>query len=198
MENSFYYFFSAVPQVLAAAMGLFGLFVLFKIQVLKDEILEVSTDLKNTLDILKPIDKENEKKRQNARILLSKAIQIKNIKILRQFFNNEFAYFQLQFDDQVLLLVYGLVQKLNKLYSLHQNLINFTIIISCFSGFIIVGCLSIIPYKCFFLSDRTLLFWIFNIVIGSLALIFLGLIYFLKISLSSSFEIDNKKGIDLD
>jgi len=38
MSNSFYYFFSTTPQVLAAILALFGVFVIFKIQTLEIKI----------------------------------------------------------------------------------------------------------------------------------------------------------------
>jgi len=45
MENSFYYFFSATPQVLATILALFGFFLIFKIQALKDELIVKASDI---------------------------------------------------------------------------------------------------------------------------------------------------------
>jgi hypothetical protein len=42
MENSFYYFFSAVPQVLGGVLALFGVFVVFKVQSLKSQLLGIA------------------------------------------------------------------------------------------------------------------------------------------------------------
>ena len=41
MSNSFYYFFSATPQVLAGILALFGVFIIFKIQTLKSELIGI-------------------------------------------------------------------------------------------------------------------------------------------------------------
>lgn len=47
MTNSFYYFFSAAAQVLAAILALFGVFVIFKIQSLTSELLEEGRKLEH-------------------------------------------------------------------------------------------------------------------------------------------------------
>lgn len=49
MENSFFYFFSATPQALAAILALFGFFLVFKLQSLKEEMLTKAADLKEYL-----------------------------------------------------------------------------------------------------------------------------------------------------
>jgi hypothetical protein len=38
MENSFYYFFSATPQVLGGILALFGVFVIYRIQAITSEL----------------------------------------------------------------------------------------------------------------------------------------------------------------
>ena len=54
MSNSFYYFFSAVPQVLAAILALFGVFVVFKIQNTETQLIAIGKSLKSLVwDLIK-------------------------------------------------------------------------------------------------------------------------------------------------
>lgn len=71
MSNSFYYFFSATPQVLGAITGLFGVIVIFQIQkirkqligiaqnitkILKEEVKEKVCDFKTNDEIIKELE----------------------------------------------------------------------------------------------------------------------------------------------
>ncbi len=49
MNNSFYYFYSATPQVLSGVLALFGVFVIFKIQTIKSEILSIGLNIYENL-----------------------------------------------------------------------------------------------------------------------------------------------------
>lgn len=49
MENSFYYFFSATPQVLGGVLALFGIFMIFKIERLQIEILGLSKNIQSEI-----------------------------------------------------------------------------------------------------------------------------------------------------
>jgi hypothetical protein len=51
MENAYYYFFSATPQVLAGIIALFGVFVLFKLQALSNELSPIANNLHYSLDL---------------------------------------------------------------------------------------------------------------------------------------------------
>ena len=186
MDDSFFYFFSTVPQVLGAVIGLFGIFVLFKIQILKEEIIEVSKDLKNSIDI--SAAEETSNMRKDAHILLDRSIQIKNITVLKTFFNNDYARFQQHFNNQALILSNGLVGKFNNLHLTYKTIVISTIVLSCLSGILIVACLAALPSKCLLMSKSNLLFWIYRLVTGSIGIIFFGLIMILIISLSSSFR----------
>ncbi len=45
MSNSFYYFFSAVPQVMGGILALFGVFIVFKIQAIESNIIGIGQSL---------------------------------------------------------------------------------------------------------------------------------------------------------
>ena len=78
MENSFYYFFSAVPQVLGGVLALFGVFVLYKIQTLKDEQVSIASDINQILsETTYSALHEIEKHRMRAVFVISKAVRAK-------------------------------------------------------------------------------------------------------------------------
>ena len=52
MSDSFYYFFSATPQVLGGILALFGVFVIFKIQTIKAELIASGQILHNRGNLL--------------------------------------------------------------------------------------------------------------------------------------------------
>ena len=59
-NNSFYYFFSTVPQVLGAVLALFGVFVIFKIQTIQQDLLGLAKsimDEANNLYLRSPLTK---------------------------------------------------------------------------------------------------------------------------------------------
>jgi hypothetical protein len=49
MDSSFYYFFSATPQVLGAILGLFSVIIIFKIQAVKSDLIAKATAILSVL-----------------------------------------------------------------------------------------------------------------------------------------------------
>jgi hypothetical protein len=189
MDNSFYYFFSAVPQVLGGVLALFGVFVLYKIQALKDEQVMIASDINQLLsETTYSALSEIEKHRMRAVFVISKAVRSKNIIVLKHYFNDVLLKV-LDEDQQRKPIVSEFVEKYNERFDLHQNLLKATIVLSSFTAFIIVACLSIIPFGCYMLSHLTLLHWIFGIIMVSIVLSFVGLIIILTISLRSTYQL---------
>lgn len=50
MENTYNYFFSSTPQVLAGIFGLFAVFIIFKINEIKNQINDIKNELLNELN----------------------------------------------------------------------------------------------------------------------------------------------------
>ena len=77
MESSFYYFFSSTPQVLGGVLALFGVFVIFKIQALKDELLVQASDIRDFAHSFSDKNDTHETRihRNNVNRIIAKKIQ---------------------------------------------------------------------------------------------------------------------------
>ena len=179
MSNSFYYFFSATSQVLAAILALFGVFVIFKIQSTKTNIIGIGESL---LERLKRINSkqyasfdlpDNFTFRQFERTI-ENAIMRNDIKKLITTIdiitNDDYKY-------------YG--RNIHKLDEFLENLITRTIFWSIITAIVIIVCLSIIPFGQIILNNFFILYSLYGIVIISLIFIFYNLISILKESLEN-------------
>jgi hypothetical protein len=172
MTNSFYYFFSATPQVLAAILALFGVFVIFKIRSLKSELIGIGKSLiSNTTNYNDQSDS-----------LIS--IQIKvNANLALQ--NNDIEKLKSTFDIFTNKVNYH-YQKFYKVYNSLQSLIKRTIFWSKITVVLIIICLSTIPFGDMILNNVYIFYSLFISVIGCLMFIFINLISILKEALSDS------------
>ena len=70
--------------------------------------------------------------------------------MLKDYFNNVLLE-AIDEDQQRKPIISEFVNKYNERFYLHQNLLRATIVLSSFTAFIIVACLSIIPFGCYML-----------------------------------------------
>lgn len=179
MENAYYYFFSAVPQVLAGVMALFGVFVLFKLQSLSNELSEIVktlwqdfkySNIQETSDISEI--------RSKLSVLLYDAFNIKSFKALADYFKT--------FDDKIFSKYpnYTAYQKRFKtIYNTYEDILKRTIFATTFTGIIIIICLALLPFAKFLSCNYVLVFSLFTIIIICVSIVFCLLITILKKSL---------------
>jgi hypothetical protein len=177
MENAYYYFFSAVPQVLGAILALFSVFVLFKLQFLTTELLIIGNEIKKYLDeyFNKSETTESLDNRVNAMPKIGKAILIKNIKDLKQAID-KITIFKAQ---PFLTSKY----RFDTLYLIYSDLIKRTIFSSLFTGMVIIVCLAIIPFGKWIICYPYLLFFLYYIVIICVFYILYNLFLILRIAI---------------
>ncbi|HPQ79571.1 MAG TPA: hypothetical protein PLG47_03915 [Candidatus Dojkabacteria bacterium] len=183
--NSFFYFFSAVPQVLAATMALFGVFVIFKVQNLKDEMLGTANNLnifmKNFSDARDTASITSE--RFDKCTLIENCIKSKDVYLLRLTILHNLDSVTMQRDE------FKLCQRhFAKLIVLFQLLKKSTIVLTALSGFIIILCLSTIPLSNFMNLHPLLLKWLFIFIIILLFFVLSGLIVILSFALNDGTE----------
>jgi hypothetical protein len=182
MENSFFYFFSAVPQVLGGILALFGVFIIYKLQNLNSEILikggefvqYYTSHTKNDDPASSAILEMNAYK-------IKDAVKSGNLKLLKILVDNIR-------DDKI-----NKSEKyieLGNLFKLGPNLQDAAIIYAIFTAAIIVICLSIIPFSQFFHCHIYLLKFTFGLIIFLIIICFVYLINILSTSIrnKSSFK----------
>lgn len=181
MSNSFYYFFSATPQVLAAILALFGVFVIFKLQALSVELIaqasrilefiQSNSNVNDTEDMLK--------NRRSAKSLIMEYINTKNLKLIK---------YSIEMNTDPLItkdLMYNFIKdEFDNLFTDHQSLRKETIQSTIFTATIIVICLGIIPFGNWLICNPIILCIIFGVVI-----VCTGISFYLLISiLTKSFK----------
>jgi hypothetical protein len=158
MENSFYYFFSSAPQVLSGILALFGVFVIFKIQSLKENLLgsgqEILDEFERRPDIQNTVQKSNE----YLVFRLKKAIHKHDIYLLKTHIKDIIAIVNTPSFKQ-LEEIYN--QKLIFLNLLVKN----TIISSIITAILIVICLTILPFGKILLNNACILFLVFATIL---------------------------------
>lgn len=171
MSNSFYYFFSAVPQVLGGILALFGVFVIFKIQTIKSELTGIGKAILAESDMMIRISTiKFSKKVSNPEVVAS----IKS-KIDRNDFKGLRLILELiEYKDYA-----ESIGRYQIVYDFLQSLISTSIYFSIFTSFIIILCLTIIPFGCLILSHANLLYSVYAFVIVSIGLCLSGLSYIL-------------------
>jgi hypothetical protein len=178
MDNSFYYFFSAAPQVLAAILALFGVFVVFKIQSIKNQLIGIGQSIID--EVQSPINWRDiyltKQMKTDAFInALKKGIHGYDIKGLQLNINLiESGFYE------------GHKKKYKTLSEFLDSLRKNTIIWSIFTAAIIIICLTILSQGDYFLSHPPLITITFWIIIGLILACFSGLIYILIKSLRES------------
>lgn len=176
MENAYYYFFSAVPQTLAGIMALFGVFVLFKLQALSNELSPIVSTLYESLRF--PYYPEYKEIRLTLSTLCFDAFNNKSFKPVADYYKT--------FDNSVLsnyanYSVY--TKRFLSTYKVYDNLLKGTIFATIFTGVIILICLALLPFAKFISCNSVLVFSLFTLIIVCIIIIFYLLITVLKKSL---------------
>jgi len=173
IDNSFYYFFSATPQVLAAILALFGVFVIFKIDTIKKQLIGIGKSILEELRTYRYKDGKElqlNPKLQNTSIVkqIEKSIIREDIVGLKRsislVINMHFVIYWGRYDE---------------VYEFHQNLIRRTILLSVFTAFFILLCLSIIPFGSYILKHPFLNYYFFFFVIDGIFVCLYVFIYLL-------------------
>jgi hypothetical protein len=177
MKDSFYYFFSAVPQVLATILALFGVFVLFKLQSLTIELLSVGEEFLDKTEFIKD---ENDCKdrivlRNKIHSALFRSVDSKNIMTFKENLDLSTNNKIYQGDKLV-----HIENKFNNIYSVYKSLKNETIKSSFFTAIIIIICLAIIPFEKWLICYSIIVYVTFTIIIICISIIFYKLISILK------------------
>jgi hypothetical protein len=174
MSNSFFYFFSATPQVLGAVLTLFGVFVIFRIQIIKSQLIGLGQSIIDEVPPGQRIAISLNEKMKTSTIIdsLQKAIKRYNVKELKKNVN---------LIEHPLYDVYR--RNYNDLFDFLESLISSTIKWSILTACIIVLCLSMLTTGTFIINHNWLLYISFGLVILCIIGCFYGLITILIKSL---------------
>lgn len=171
MTNSFYYFFSAAPQVLGGILALFGVFVVFKIQSTKNVLFGIGQNI---------FDNSRERILSHSTSLsfditagIADNIQKGDIKELY------YAVKKINLEGFTIL-----KERYISVYTNLQNLIKQTILWSIITTITIVLCLIALPFGIYLINHLYILYALFSVTIISLMICCSGLIYILKKALT--------------
>jgi hypothetical protein len=167
MSNAFYYFFSAVPQVMASVLGLFGVLIIFKIQHLSKGLSKVVEILYNEIESKEIFIRVKDEVFLGS---IESALNKNDIKELTNLFKDSVSEEIINFSFES----YKNIKKIRK------YLVKATIIDSILTVILIVTCLSIIPLAdIFIMSDRLLITLYGGIILFTIAC-FIGFINILQ------------------
>ena len=184
MSNSFYYFFSSTPQVLGAILALFGVFVLFKIEIIKAHLIGIGksiikdkgTYLSDTFELTDNTILKDKAPKHDPQIIDLKMSIIKNdIKGLKSIIDKL---------DKELFSSYQ--KNYCETYESLKSLITCTVFWSVYTVILIIGCLTILSQGCYFLDHYYLVYYTKMIIIVLICACFIGLIKILRKSLDFS------------
>lgn len=177
MENSFYYFFSATPQVLGGILALFGVFVLFKIQSLTTDLISIGKELLHWLQFYSLPSESIESLDERNKVMpdISKSILTRDITYLKKSLEKIKI-----FKDTTSLEIRS---RFDNVYLIYKKLVDRTIHSSIFTGIIIISCLLIIPFGKWIYCKPVLLFSLFFIIILSVGYILYSFYVILKSAL---------------
>ncbi len=175
MENSFYYFFSAVPQVLGGVLALFGVFVVFKIQTLKAQLLGIGNavilKIQDKINVLEIINNEDKRATlSNIQTYIEKSDIEGLYEIMKLLTNAQVTIFRDNYQAT---------------YSFLKDLINNTVKASIYTALVVVLTLALIPFGTFFLNHIILLYVLFAVVILAIGGCFYLFVSILKIALNT-------------
>ena len=151
MTNSFYYFFSSTPQVLGGVLALFGVFVIFKIQSIRSQLIGLARTMLQEYHILEALRKDD-------------ILELKSAVELNYNENKDAVEYQ----------------KFNRLFLSLKSLIRSTIKWSIFTAIIIIFCLIMLTMGCVILKNIFFLYTLFFIVITCVIICFFSLVSILK------------------
>jgi hypothetical protein len=173
IDNSFFYFFSATSQVLAAILALGGVFVIFKIQLLRNGLYSIADKCINHLNtsgLRKAInDTENVdfiRSLEFARTANIKRLSEEMNKIIDEEYKTRFT------------------KPFNNIFPIFQTIVNKTITWSIYTATLIIICLFIILLGDFILCHNILKITIFTAIILLLIVCFTLLISIIKTALN--------------
>ena len=126
MNDWYYYFFSTTSQVLGCILGLYGLFFIFKIQELKNEMLGLANNIKESLERFTDVEIKSLKQ--------EKLINILNECIMQQNIKQSLGIITDITDKRLM----PMVNHYRKLYYFHKSFRQITINTSIFAAIIIV------------------------------------------------------------
>jgi hypothetical protein len=175
METSFYYFFSAVPQVLGGVLALFGVFVVFKIQTLKSQLLGIGNavilKIQDKINVLEIINNEDKRATlSNIQTYIEKSDIEGLSEIMKLLTNAQVTIFRDNYQAT---------------YSFLKDLINNTVKASIYTALVVVLTLALIPFGTFFLNHIILLYVLFAAVILAIGGCFYLFVSILKIALNT-------------
>jgi hypothetical protein len=173
--NSFYYFFSATPQVIAAILGLFGILVIFKLQSAKSSLLGYGESILNVIKYEINGNLTEGTLNSTIKSAIQNAIHQQSINGLEK------AIFSITIKNEK-------ITQIQKAFVLQKdvsnNLIRFTIIMSITSSLLIGLCLAIIPFGQAILKSN-FTYIIFAVVTALVVLTLVGFIGLLRSALKS-------------
>jgi hypothetical protein len=178
MAESFYYFFSATPQVLSGLLAIFGAIVIFKVQSIKSEMIGFSKFIKDEIKEYLQLPNINDGQ-SNLKIIsdLQKAINRNDISELKVIIDKlRFEYYDYATHCNRFLSVFEFYENLKR------KTINWSIITAAIISF----CLSIIPLGKFLLKHECLLTIVFLSAIIGLIICFVQFISILSKSMKDT------------
>ncbi|MGA1978439.1 MAG: hypothetical protein ABSG89_11370 [Bacteroidales bacterium] len=185
MKDSFYYFFSTVPQVLGGVMALFGVFVIFRIQSIKEQMYLYGKEIMSDFNYkFLAIDRSENNKETIKKIFsetydtLGDCVQLKDFNMMYKIYSN-FRKVYTTIDYGLLNYEKGFFQ----LYTTFRFLINWAIISSITTGITILFCISLIPYEKDLINNQWLLQKIYLLTVILAVIVFILLIIILIVAL---------------
>ncbi len=186
MTDSFYYFFSTVPQVLAAILVLFGVLVVFKIHGLNSDLLGIATDIIDAAEKLEVSPPHLDQSIFDGTIgvttemitELNSYYKRKNTKGLKSVVDKMLSI-QYAFNDSTDLLIKSYADAYNFLQTLIKRTINFSVL----SAIILILCIGILPLGEVILKHAAILDFLFVLIIAGIIICLYFLIKILTTSL---------------
>ena len=177
MENSFYYFFSATPQVLGGILALFGVFVIFKIQIYAEVLSKKASSLyTEARSVYFPGDSiELQKLGVTIKKNIKEGIENKDLSLIKKALDLDKKNTTNQSKSFL-----SFTEEFNTLYSAKEELYKDTIRFSLTTAIIIIFCLALIPFGKWIICYHNTLMLIFFLVIGLIGYSLYNLISILK------------------
>jgi hypothetical protein len=177
MKDSFYYFFSATPQVLGGILALFVVFVIFKIQSLKSQIFGLGQTIIEEYRIKRT---QSHTLKLNDKLDNSDIINELNLAIQRNSLDSLEVIICLIEDKEFELYV----KSFKKMNSFLRSLTKEIIFWSVFTSLTIFFSLLIIPFGDFILSNKGLLNILFSVILICILICLSGVLLILKKSIN--------------
>jgi len=160
MENSFYYFFSATPQVLGSILALFGVFVIYKVQSLKSRLLGIGDavimKVEDKINISEIIDGDDKRVTiEKIKTYIEKGDVDDLYLIMEKLTNIQVTNFKVSYDF---------------IYFFLNKLINKTLKASIFTAAVVLISLLLIPFGNYFLNHSIYLYILFPCMIVAIGL----------------------------